>query len=110
MQIGMQTKAKSCPGCMMGYVRGKWKIEILCSLVSGTLRMSELERQIPEANPRVLTRQLRSLEKDGIVHRKIYAEVPQRVEYSLTEKGKAMMKLLGMINQFTQEHMETLKK
>jgi len=94
----------------MDHVSGKWKFELLYNLKSGAVRMSELERLIPDANPRVLTRQLRALEKDGIVQRKIYAEVPQRVEYSLTDYGKALMKLMKLINQFTVEHMDLLKK
>lgn len=103
-------KGESCPDCLIKYIRGKWKIEILCSLKEGALRMSELERRIPEANPRVLSRQLRYLEKDGIIQRKIYAEVPQKVEYSLTEYGKAMMELFKVINQFTIEHLAVFKK
>ncbi len=99
-----------CPYRLFKYVSGKWKMDILCSLKDGELRMSELEHRIPEANPRVLARQLRDLEKDGIVGRKIYAEVPPKVEYSLTEYGKDMMKLFNMINEFTMEHIEILKK
>lgn len=99
-----------CSYCLLEKVNGKWKIEILSNLKDGELRMSELEHRIPEANPRVLARQLRCLEKDGIVERKIYAEVPPKVEYSLTEYGKVMMKLLKMVNQFTIEHLEVLKK
>ena len=101
---------KRCSYCLLKCVSGKWKMEILCSLKDGELRMSELEHRVPEANPRVLARQLRCLEKDGIVERKIYAEVPPKVEYSLTEYGKAMMKLFKMVNEFTIEHLEILKK
>lgn len=100
----------SCPYCLYKYVSGKWKMEILFSLKDGELRMSELEHRIPKANPRVLTRQLRCLEKDGIVDRKIYAEIPPKVEYSLTEYGKDVVNLLKKVNQFTQEHLDTLKK
>lgn len=103
-------KVKSCPICQIQYIRGKWKIKLISNLKDGTLRMGELEHRIPEANPRVLARQLRSLENDGIVQRKIYAEVPLRVEYSLTEYGKAMMELLILIKQFSKEHLEILKK
>jgi len=101
---------KKCSYCLLKHVSGKWKVEILFNLKDGELRMSELEHRIPEANPRVLTRQLRRLEKDGIVERKIYAEVPPKVEYSLTEYGEAMMKLLKMVNKFTVENLEIFKK
>jgi len=99
-----------CQNCLMTYVRGKWKLDIMISLTEGTLRMGELERHIPEANPRVLSRQLRALESDGLVQRKVYAEVPLKVEYSLTDKGWAIMKLLKQMSQFTAEHCKTLKK
>jgi DNA-binding HxlR family transcriptional regulator len=98
-----------CPYCLFKYVSGKWKMEILLNLKDGELRMSELEHRIPKANPRVLTRQLRCLEKDGIVGRRIYTEVPPKVEYSLTEYGKDMMNLFNMINQFTQKYLDTHK-
>jgi DNA-binding HxlR family transcriptional regulator len=84
-----------CPYCLLKYINGKWKMDILISLKDGKLRMSELEYRIPKANPRVLVRQLRCLEKDGIVSRKIYAEIPQKVEYSITEFGKDIVKLLS---------------
>jgi DNA-binding HxlR family transcriptional regulator len=90
-----------CPYCLFKYTSGKWKIEILSNLKDGKLRMSELEHCIPEANPRVLVRQLRCLEKDGIVERKIYAEIPQKVEYSLTEYGNDIIKLFSPCSETT---------
>lgn len=90
-----------CPYCLFKYTSGKWKIEILISLKDGKLRMNELEHCIREANPRVLVRQLRCLEKDGIVERKIYAEIPQKVEYSLTEYGNDIIKLLSPCSETT---------
>ncbi|HDG9792124.1 TPA: winged helix-turn-helix transcriptional regulator [Raoultella planticola] len=73
-------------------IEGKWKIIIICQLFAATapLRFSELERRIEEVNQKMLIQQLKQLEKDGIVSRMLYPEVPPRVEYSLTELGKAL--------------------
>lgn len=66
---------------------GKWKLHIIYHLMPGTKRFSELQRAIPDVTQQMLTSQLRELEDDGIVSRKIYAQVPPKVEYSLTERG-----------------------
>lgn len=73
-------------------IEGKWKIIIICQLFAAKapLRFSELERRIEDVNQKMLIQQLKQLEKDGIVSRMLYPEVPPRVEYSLTELGKAL--------------------
>ncbi|MDQ1008619.1 DNA-binding HxlR family transcriptional regulator [Streptomyces sp. V4I23] len=71
-------------------VGGKWKPHILWALNDGTRRFGELKRQVEGVSEKVLIQQLRELEADGIVHREVYGEVPPRVEYSLTELGKAL--------------------
>ncbi|MEV4332305.1 helix-turn-helix domain-containing protein [Streptomyces sp. NPDC049597] len=71
-------------------VGGKWKPLILWALNAGTRRFGELRRQVEGVSEKVLIQQLRELEADGIVHREVYGEVPPRVEYSLTELGKAL--------------------
>ncbi|MBB1124191.1 winged helix-turn-helix transcriptional regulator [Limosilactobacillus albertensis] len=75
-------------------IGGKWKPVILCHLGGQTLRTSELCRLMPEVSQRVLTRQLRELEQDGIVCRKVYNQVPPKVEYSLTDEGKSLRNIL----------------
>ena len=62
--------------------------------MDGKLRFSEINRILPSITERMLTKQLRELEKDGLINRKVYAEVPPKVEYSLTEKGNAVMPVL----------------
>ncbi|MDQ0435289.1 winged helix-turn-helix transcriptional regulator [Pantoea agglomerans] len=73
-------------------IEGKWKTIIICQLFAakGPLRFSELERRIEGVNQKMLIQQLKQLEQDGIVTRTVYPEVPPRVEYSLTDLGKAL--------------------
>ena len=71
----------------MEQIAGKWKGLILYHLMDGTLRFNELARRVGGVTQRSLTKQLRELEADQIVHREVYAVVPPRVEYSLTPKG-----------------------
>ncbi|MGC6112909.1 helix-turn-helix transcriptional regulator [Klebsiella aerogenes] len=73
-------------------IEGKWKIIIICQLFAAKapLRFSELERRIEGVNQKMLIQQLKQLEADGIISRTLYPEVPPRVEYALTELGKAL--------------------
>lgn len=79
---------------------GKWKGIILYRLLGGTKRFSELKRLIPSITHRTLTLQLREMERDGIIARKIYAEVPPRVEYSLTPFGLTVRPVIDALLQW----------
>ncbi|MGN0452540.1 MAG: winged helix-turn-helix transcriptional regulator, partial [Ruminococcus sp.] len=72
----------------------KWKVLILRDLMPGTKRFGELKKSIGSVSQKVLTAQLRDMEENGLVNRKVYAEVPPRVEYSLTELGKSLKPIL----------------
>lgn len=72
----------------------KWKVLILRDLLTGTKRFGELKKSIGSVSQKVLTSQLRDMEKNGLVSRKVYAEVPPRVEYSLTELGQSLKPIL----------------
>ena len=75
-------------------VSGKWTLLIIRDLTYGTKRFSELERSLTGISPKTLSERLSALESEGIVQRKTYAEVPPKVEYSLTEKGQALFVLI----------------
>jgi DNA-binding HxlR family transcriptional regulator len=76
---------------------GRWKGMILFHLLPGTRRFGELRRLLPHVTQRMLTNQLRELEKDGIVARKVYAQVPPRVEYTLTPLGQKLSPILAQM-------------
>jgi DNA-binding HxlR family transcriptional regulator len=75
-------------------IGGKWKTLIIWHLGENTMRFNELKRKLPRVSQKMLTQQLRSLEGSGLINRKIYQEVPPKVEYSLTEYGKSLLPIL----------------
>jgi DNA-binding HxlR family transcriptional regulator len=79
---------------ILGLIGGTWKSPVLWRLKNKSLRYSELEKDIPHISQKMLTRTLKELEADGIVTKKVYAEVPPRVIYSLSEKGKRLIPLV----------------
>jgi DNA-binding HxlR family transcriptional regulator len=81
----------------MKYIGGKWKTVVLWYLKNKTYRFGELKKKIPDITEKMLSIQLKALEEDGLVRREIFAEVPIRVEYSLTEFGKTLIPVLNAI-------------
>lgn len=79
-------------------ISGKWKGLAVYHLLGQTLRFSALKREIGDVTQRSLTKQLRELEADGIVHRKVFPVVPPRVEYSLTEKGQRLAPVIEALH------------
>jgi DNA-binding HxlR family transcriptional regulator len=86
------------PGCSVeatiSLIDGKWKCVVLYHLLDKTVRFNQLRRIIPDVTQRMLTNQLRELEVDGLIVRKVYAEVPPKVEYSLSPLGKTLEPVL----------------
>ncbi|RRA48177.1 helix-turn-helix domain-containing protein [Acidipila sp. EB88] len=87
-------------------IGGKWKGVILYHLMTaGTLRFSEIQRLKPELSPRILTAQLRELEADGVIARKVYPVVPPKVEYSLTNAGESLRPLIFAMQQWGDQYL-----
>jgi DNA-binding HxlR family transcriptional regulator len=91
----------------LAVVGGKWKASILWHLALETMRFSELQRQFSETTRKMLTQQLRELEADGLVHREVYPQVPPKVEYSLTEKGRSISPILEQMCDWGREYLRT---
>ncbi|RDI45906.1 winged helix-turn-helix transcriptional regulator [Falsibacillus pallidus] len=87
-------------------IGGKWKVVILCHLIKGTKRTSELKKLMPGITQKMLTQQLRELEDDGVIHREIYNQVPPKVEYSLTEYGWSLKGILDSLCAWGEQHIE----
>jgi DNA-binding HxlR family transcriptional regulator len=84
-----------CPvEAALDVIGGKWKPLILWALGDDVLRYSELQKALPAINAKMLTKQLRELEEDGVVNRRVYPEVPPRVEYRITDFGKTLIPIL----------------
>jgi DNA-binding HxlR family transcriptional regulator len=90
-------------------IGGKWKGMVLYRLLEGTARFNELRRILPGITQRVLTTQLRELERDGVISRKVYPEVPPRVEYRLTEFGRGLAPLFTLMERWGRQYRESLR-
>ena len=84
----------------MDRIGGTWKMPILWRLKDKIMRFSELRKNIPHITDKMLTTQLRQLEKEGFIHREVYPVVPPKVEYSITEKGKTAIPIIEVIRNY----------
>jgi len=109
----MPQKAPRVQGCSvertMSLIDGKWKIIVLYKLLRGTLRFNELRRLIPSITQRMLTHQLRELEADGLVVRTVYAQVPPRVEYTLSVRGRSLEPVLMAMKEWGDANLSSLE-
>lgn len=96
---------ENCPIARVSkIIQGKWTMVIIYVLSDETLRFSEIHRRLPHITEANLTKDLRTLEAHGVVHREVYPVVPPRVEYSLTEMGKAFLPILDAINSWAEKY------
>ncbi|MCA1032437.1 winged helix-turn-helix transcriptional regulator [Bacillus timonensis] len=92
-------------------ISGKWKMVILWYLhKDGSHRFNELQRLLPKITHKMLSNQLKELLEDGLVHREVFAEVPPRVEYTLTELGKSLMPIIEQMYDWGKDRIKELKK
>lgn len=106
------TGIASCPvRNVISRFSGKWTMLVLCVLAENeATRFNEIGRAIPDISPKVLTETLKSLEADGLISRKLYAEIPPKVEYSLTELGKSLIPLLRNLIEWALDNFEAIAK
>ncbi|MBL8858315.1 MAG: helix-turn-helix transcriptional regulator [Planctomycetes bacterium] len=100
--------------CLVGeaveVVGGRWKGDILWYLQAEPKRFMELRRLLPHITPKVLTQELRELERDGLVHREQYAEIPPRVEYSMTAVGRSALPLLEQLSEWWKKNRASVRR
>lgn len=97
----------SCPvEYTASIISNKWKVLILRDLFEGTKRYNELTRSVVGISAKVLTQNLRDLESDGIISRKVYPEVPPRVEYSITDMGLELKEILDVMKAFGEKYQQ----
>jgi DNA-binding HxlR family transcriptional regulator len=98
-------------GTALEILTGKWKSLILLRLLSnGTMRFSELQKAIPDISKKMLAQQLKELEYHDIVHREVYAQIPPKVEYSITEYGQLMKPVLQTMSDWGAGHVQHIQK
>ena len=106
--MAAQAEKKELPACpvetTLTLISDKWKVLILRDLMPGTKRFGELKKSIGSVSQKVLTAQLRDMEKNGLLTRTVYAEVPPRVEYTLTDLGKSLKPILDAMWDWGQEY------
>lgn len=99
------TEMPACPvETTLALIGDKWKVLILRDLLTGTKRFGELKKSIGNVSQKVLTAQLRAMEESGLITRTVYAEVPPRVEYSLTELGQSLKPILDAMQNWGEEY------
>lgn len=106
--------SKELPACPVEttllLISDRWKVLILRDLMDGTKRFGELKKSIGSVTQKVLTANLRSMEASGLVHRKVYAEVPPKVEYTLTEAGYSLKPVLDAMTDWGYEYKSRMEK
>ena len=109
--ISTAEKLPACPvETTLTLISDKWKVLILRDVLPGTKRFGELKKSIGHVSQKVLTAQLRQMEQSGLVNRKVYAEVPPKVEYSLTDVGYSLKPILDAMWTWGEEYQKKMEK
>ncbi|MCO7135943.1 helix-turn-helix transcriptional regulator [[Clostridium] leptum] len=111
--MAVQPAERELPACpvetTLTLIGDKWKVLILRDLLPGTKRFGELKKSIGSVSQKVLTTQLRAMEENGLVHREVYAQVPPKVEYSLTELGRSLKPILDAMRDWGEGYQASAK-
>lgn len=100
-------KTYNCPvEAAMDVIGGKYKVLIVYELINGPRRYNEIQKAVPQATPRMLSKQLRELEADGVINRVLYPVVPPRTEYSLTDVGKTLVPIVEALCTWGEHYFE----
>lgn len=106
--MGIKKNEKNGESCalqdILGVIGGKWSMSIIYALFSGKKRFSELERLVPKINTRMLVKELKNMEANGIVKREVFATVPPTVEYTLTTKGEKLEPIINELYKWGLEY------
>lgn len=112
--MSKSTVIKELPACpvetTLTLIGDKWKVLILRDLLTGTKRFGELKKSLGNVSQKVLTAQLRDMEESGLINRKVYAEVPPRVEYSLTVLGESLNPILNAMKCWGESYKNLVKE
>lgn len=109
-EVNLTENLPACPvETTLMLIGDKWKVIILRDLMPGTKRFGELKKSIGNVSQKVLTAQLRDMEAKGLVSRKVYAEVPPKVEYSLTELGLSLKPVLDALREWGEEYKKKVR-
>lgn len=108
IQNSPDTEPAHCPvRSTLALIGGKYKAFILWNLFDGTMRFSQLQKAVPQANAKMLSQQLKELERDGLISRKAYPVIPPKVEYSLTELGQSLKPVMICIYEWGSAYLKT---
>ncbi|MBZ9962204.1 winged helix-turn-helix transcriptional regulator [Mesorhizobium sp. BR1-1-2] len=109
--FGYDAFRRTCPShTVLETLASKWVYLVVCALRKGRQRNGELARKLEGVTPKMLTQTLRVLERDGLVRREVFAVVPPRVEYELTELGQSLAGLLNQIRSWSEQHVPDIKE
>lgn len=113
-KLGIDYSSDDFEGCpvetTLDIIGGKWKGILLYHLIDGKKRFNEFRRLYPKITQRMLTLQLRELEKDGVIHREVYKQVPPKVEYSLTEFGRTLEPVILHMKDWGEKYRDRINK
>ncbi|GIV15927.1 MAG: transcriptional regulator [Armatimonadota bacterium] len=103
MKVDERAQLVEVYDCVTEILKCKWTLAILDAIARGVNRPGRLERELPGLTTKVLNERIRKLERYGIIVRQVYPEIPPRVEYLFTERGKRLLKLLDAVNEFARQ-------